>query len=421
MIRLTTSRRCFLQTSLGNATAIGIGTSPPSLFAQAAKTISPATDRILVVVQLSGGNDGLNTVVPYADDAYRAARPKLAIRTEEVLVCNDHVGFHPALTGLRKLLESGQLAVIQGVGYDQPNRSHFESMDIWHTCRRKEQTREEGWLGRFLNIQASAGGADVPALHLGQEQQPFALISKNVRVPTLRDLDEFQLSGLGTAQDRRELRRLLDECSQRVGGKLQPTINEDHSLLDFLQSSTTSALAASQSVSEASRNYSEAEPYPQSELGHKLRTIAQLIDAELSTKVYYVQLDGFDTHARQALSHAALLRQWSDAVTAFVRDLEAHNHSQRVCVMTFSEFGRRVSENASEGTDHGAAGPMFLCGDGLRGGLIGTPPSLTDLIDGDLKFAIDFRGVYAEILESWFGVASQPILGQTFPPVPLFS
>ncbi len=421
MIHSTTSRRRFLQTSLGSATAIGIGTSTPEMLAQAARAISKTSERILVVIQMSGGNDGLNTVVPYADDAYRSARPKLAISAEEVLKCTDHVGFHPAMSGLRELLESTQLTVVQSVGYEQPNRSHFEAMDIWHTCRRKEQLREDGWLGRFLDVQASTTGGDVPALHLGREQQPFALISQNVRVPTLRDLAEFQLLGLGTGPNRQTLRRFLDESSMRTEDGDQSEAAVDNPLLDFLQSSSTSALAASQRVTEATQDYTEASTYPQSELGRKLRTIAQLIEAELSTKVYYVQLDGFDTHARQADSHAALLRQWSEAVTAFIRDLDAHDHGDRVCVMTFSEFGRRVSENASEGTDHGAAGPMFLCGGGLRGGVVGPPPNLTDLADGDLKFQVDFRSVYAEILESWLGVESQSIVGGTFAPLPLFA
>ncbi len=409
----TNTRRRFLQSSLGGATAIGIGAATPRLFAQAAQTGSTAGERILVVVQMSGGNDGLNTVVPYADDDYRKARPKLAIATADVLKCDEHVGFHPALRGLRDLFDAGQLTVVQGVGYEHPNRSHFEAMDIWHTCRRKNEVREDGWLGRLLENQRQAQGVDAPALHLGTEQQPFAVASKNVRVPTIRDLAEFQLRG----QNRQELRTFLAANLSR------PTATAElhDPLLDFVQSSTSSALAASQRVTQAAQSYEAGVPYPDSVLGQKLRTIAQLIDAELTTSVYYVQHDGFDTHAQQAASHEVLLRQWSEAMAAFMRDLQHHDHAQRVCVASFSEFGRRVSENASAGTDHGAAGPMFVCGGRVQPGFVGDHPSLTDLVDGDLKFQVDFRSVYATILKDWLRVDPDPILAGSYDTLPLFS
>ena len=412
MFSTTQTRRRFLQSSLGGAAAIGIGATTPHLFAQAAQTGTSVGDRILVVLQMSGGNDGLNTVIPYANDDYRKARPKLGIPTDDVLKCDDHVGFHPAMHGLRDLLEAGQLAVVQGVGYERPNRSHFEAMDIWHTCRRKEELREDGWLGRLLDSHHKDQGGDVPALHLGSEQQPFALSSKDVRVPTIRDLTEFQLRG----QDRQELRMFLNTTlNQRAGD-----VAESDPLLDFLQSSTSSALAASQRVTEAAQGYTAAVPYPDSVLGQKMRTIAQLIDAGLTTRVYYVQHDGFDTHAQQAPSHEVLLRQWSDAVAAFIGDLQQHDHAQRVCVASFSEFGRRVAENASAGTDHGAAGPMFVCGGSVQSGMVGEQPSLTDLEDGDLKFQVDFRSVYATILKDWLGVEPEPILGGNYNTIPLF-
>ncbi len=405
------SRRRFLRNALGGASAIGIGATMPHLFAQAAQAGPTTSERILVVVQMSGGNDGLNTVIPYANDDYLKARPKLAIPTADVLKCDDHVGFHPAMHGLRDLLEAGQLAVVQGVGYERPNRSHFEAMDIWHTCRRKEELREDGWLGRLLDSHSIDQGGDVPALHLGTEQQPFAVASKNVRVPTIRDLAEFQLRG----QDRQELRTFLTTTLN------QRAVVESDPLLDFLQSSTSSALAASQRVTAAAQGYEAGVPYPDSALGQKMRTIAQLIDAGLTTRVYYVQHDGFDTHAQQAPSHEVLLRQWSEAVTAFVRDLQQHDQAQRVCVASFSEFGRRVAENASAGTDHGAAGPMFVCGGSVQAGIVGEQPSLTDLDDGDLKFQVDFRSVYATILKDWLGVEPSPILGGSYETVPLFS
>ncbi len=404
------SRRRFLQSALGNAAAVGIGAAIPDCFAWAAGQSENYNERILVVVQLSGGNDGLNTVVPYADDAYRAARPKLALSAADVLKCGDETGLHPALRGVHDLLQAGQVAIVRGVGYDNPNRSHFESMDIWHTCKRKEESRPDGWLGRFLDSQQTVAGGDVPALHLGSEQQPFAVASQQIRVPTIKQLAEFQLRG----QDRQSIRTLLSESQP---ARTSPADD----LLSFLQSSTTSALAASQRVTEASQSYQSDVKYPDSELGERLRLIAQLIDADLKTRVYYVELDGFDTHAEQAATQAILLRQWSDAVSAFVRDLDAHEHGQRVCVMTFSEFGRRVAENASEGTDHGAAGPMFLCGGGVKPGIVGELPNLTDLQDGDLKHQVDFRQVYAAVLQSWLGANPASILGGNYEPLALFA
>ncbi len=416
---MTTNRRQFLKDSLGGAAAIGIGNAIPECFSHAATKTNRRGETILVVVQLSGGNDGLNTVVPYADDAYYAARPKLAVAKNEVLRCNDELGLHPSLRSMHELLESGQLSIVSGVGYDQPNRSHFESMDIWHTCRRKEQARMDGWLGRFLDSQDLSAGGDVPAMHLGREQQPFAIASQTVRVPTVTDMDEFQLQGA----DRQALRELLIS-PRRDAIENSPAPPND--LLRFLESSTTSALAASQRVTEASAQYASSIAYPDTELGKKLRVVAQLIDAGLSTRIYYVQLDGFDTHAQQAPAHSSLLKQWSDAVGALVRDLDAHDHADRVCVMTFTEFGRRVAENASEGTDHGAAGPMFFCGGSARSSifesaLVGGRPNLTGLQDGDLKHEFDFRQVYAATLQSWLGVDPSPIVGEAYSPLPLFA
>ena len=406
----SSSRRRFLQSSIGGAAAIGIGTAVPACFTQAAEHTVASVERILIVVQMSGGNDGLNTVVPYADDAYKAARPKLGIAASRVLKCNDDVGLHPSMSGLYDLLQDGKLSVVQAVGYEQPNRSHFEAMDIWHTCRRKEESRADGWLGRFLDSQPAKLGGDVPALHLGREQQPFAIASRSIRVPTIKELAEFQLQG----QDRQALRSLLSNSLPAVE-------TESNDLLNFLQSSTTSALAASQRVTAASQDYRSDVKYPETELARKLRVIAQLIDAGLNTRVYYVQLDGFDTHAQQAATHEVLLREWSDAVSALVRDLHIQGHGERVCVMTFSEFGRRVAENASEGTDHGAAGPMFLCGGGLKGGIIGQRPNLTDLQEGDVKHEIDFRQVYASVIRDWMKADPTPILGHSYDSLPLFA
>lgn len=371
----------------------------------------PTHDNVLVVVQHSGGNDGLNTVIPFADPEYRAARPSLGIGRDHVLPITDEIGLHPSLTGVAELLENNKLSVIQGVGYPNPNRSHFESMDIWHTCHRKTQQRPDGWIGRFLDAtQDVEKGGDVPALHLGSGKQPFALAAQRVRVPTVGSVHEFRLRiapQMGATAKLDELIKI-----KRPGRK---------ELLDFVSSSTAAAIQASQRVSESAADYSPSVTYPNSDLGQKLRVVAQLIDAQLAARVYYLTLDGFDTHARQGNAHTTLLRQWSEAVTAFVRDLHEHGHGHRVLVMSFSEFGRRVKENASQGTDHGAAAPMFLLGAKVRPGLIGPHPSLTDLDHGDLKFHTDFRSVYAAVLEKWLDWSSAEVLGGDYGALEVFA
>jgi uncharacterized protein (DUF1501 family) len=399
-----TSRRKFLATLAGGSAVISLGGRVPEFLAQAAAAESAGgKDTILVVVQMTGGNDGLNTVVPYNHDEYRKARRKLAIPANDVLKINDTVGLHPSARGLSDLLEAGKLAIVQGVGYPDPNRSHFESMDVWHTCQRKGNPRSTGWLGRFLDASRATADVDAPAVHVGSEKQPLALAAENVRVPSFGSPESFRLHDGGS-------RQLGDAIRALANGGKEPS----DPLLGFLQSSTTSALAASERIAEALRDYRTPVTYPDSALAARLKTVAQLIDAGLKTRVYYVELDGFDTHSQQAAAHAALLQQLGGAVHAFVEDVAHHGHGDRTLVMSFSEFGRRVAENASEGTDHGAAAPMFLAGSRVRAGLVGEHPSLSDLDDGDLKFHTDFRQVYATLLEQWLGLPAASVLGGEF-------
>lgn len=401
---MNTTRRTFLKSTLGASAVMSFGGTIPRFLIEAAARESTAGDEtILVVIQLTGGNDGLNTVVPIENDAYYRARPTLAVAKREALKIDDEIGLHPAMTGMAELFREGQLAIVQGVGYPQPNRSHFESMDIWHTCRRKTQARPDGWLGRYLDAAAAEDGRDVPALHLGDEKQPLALAAQRVRVPSIRSLDRFQLAG--------EPR--LGEIVGKLAAAERPAEND---LLGFVQSSTTAALEASRRVEQARSSYQTGVDYPQSGLADKLRTVAQLIDAGLTTRVYYVELDGFDTHARQSDAHRALLGELSDALRAFLRDVAAHGHGRQVVALAFSEFGRRVAENASNGTDHGAAAPIYLAGERVKAGLHGPHPSLTDLDDGDLKHHTDFRRVYAAVLEHWLKWPSREILGAKHPP-----
>lgn len=397
-------RRRFLQAS---GLTLGVGALAPQFLVQAAQRAKNDDDRVLVVVQLSGGNDGLNTVIPFADDVYRKRRPSLAIPEAEVIKSDDQSGFHPALRGLADLLEKQQLTVVQGVGYANPNRSHFESMDIWHTCHLKNQQRTSGWLGRYLDQFSSVEGGDVGAIHFGGEQQPLALLARDVRVPSVKSLEEFKLqSG-------------KDDFREQVSQLAAAERNSSSDLLGFVQTSTSAALIASEQVAAAQSNYKAAVDYPQTDLASKLRTVAQLIGAGLKTRIYYVTLDGFDTHSQQADAHASLLRQWGDAIAAFTRDITEHGHGSRVLTLSFSEFGRRVEENASKGTDHGAAAPLFLTGSSLHAGFIGRQPSLTDLDDGDLKFHTDFRQVYASVLDKWLGCDSEAVIGGRYEPLPI--
>jgi uncharacterized protein (DUF1501 family) len=404
----STNRRELFRRSLASAAGLAIGGALPGDWLHAlANQASGTGERVLVVIQLSGGNDGLNTVVPYNNEDYRRARPELGIASNDVLKIDGDLGLHPSMTGVSRLLESSRFSIVQGVGYESPNRSHFESMDIWHTCQRKDGRTGDGWLGRFIASAKPSGQSDSVGLHLGQEQQPLAMSGRSVQVPSIASVEQFKWK---VAEDGL-LRSDKNEVSEPAAATPDP---DGNGLLGFLQSSTDAALEASGRLDQALARTDLDGDFPSTQLGEKLAIVSKLILAGLSTKVYYVTLDGFDTHAQQPGAHAALLRQWSDALESFINRLEQAGQADRVLVMTFSEFGRRVQENASQGTDHGAAAPVFFSGPRFPKPVVGDHPNLTDLVDGDLKFQIDFRSVYATMLENWFGVASPAILGGEF-------
>lgn len=402
------SRRSMMLRSAACGTVMSVGANTAVLPSFLMGAPQSTTENVLVVLQLSGGNDGLNTVIPFDHPVYQKNRPSLAVGKDQVLAIEENLGFHPVATGLSTLLEQSQMSIIQGVGYPNPNRSHFESMDIWHTCRRKDAVRDEGWIGASVNQHLTRQDSDTPILHLGSEKQPLALTATDPRSISIRSLDQFKLQA----------------NQEQITSVVQTTNSDDDSnaLLGFLQSSTASALKTSEQLlrSAASKTRdNDGAAYPQHRLAQKLQTIAKLIDSPLKTRVYYVTLDGFDTHAQQAGAHESLLGQLSSALAAFVADLKQRQQGQRVTTMVFSEFGRRLAENASKGTDHGAAGPMFLAGEGILPGLIGKHPSLTDLQQGDLKHQFDFRQVYASVLQ-WMGWEDDA-LGKSFKPLELFT
>lgn len=405
------NRRDFLKTS----SLIALGASVPNFLArtaaQAPLAQNPgARDTILVVLQLTGGNDGLNTVIPYADPQYARLRPTLRQERNQVRRINDQIGLHPSLSGIADLLQDNAACIVQGVGYPNPSQSHFRSMDIWHAAS-TAATLTDGWIGRALRHIPAAS-----SFHLAgnNEVAPLALTGAPVRVPTITSLQDFQLRvEAAGAADRRAQQTIIEQSAE--GPQAQ-----SGGLLDFVQRTAVNTYAASHRLQEIGRNYTPRVPYPATALANQLRLAAQLIDAGLGARLFYVSLDGFDTHAGQAEPHANLLRTVSEAVSAFFRDLSERGHRDRLLIMTFSEFGRRAAENGSRGTDHGSAAPMFLIGGRVQPGLVGAHPSLTNLEDGNLRHHTDFRQVYAAVLERWLGVPSRQVLGQEFQPVSVF-
>jgi uncharacterized protein (DUF1501 family) len=397
---MSTNRRDFLKYS----SLVGIGASVPNFLARTAIAAPDAArpgakDTILVVVQLTGGNDGLNTVIPYKDELYAKYRPTIKVAADRVKKIDDHVGLHPSLDGFAGLLEDKSLCVLQGVGYPNPDQSHFRSMDIWQAASTAE-TLTEGWIGKALK------SMNCPAFHVGgsNESAPLALSGAPARVPTIASIEDFQLK----LADKAGQKPVLDGAA-KAGGK--------PGLLDFVQRTATNTYASSQKLQEIGKNYEPKVPYPQTGLANRLRLCAQLIDAGLGSRIFYVSIDGFDTHANQGGatgSHANLMAEVSGAITAFYKDLSARGHKDRLMVMTFSEFGRRAKENGSKGTDHGSGAPMFLVGSKVKAGAIGKHPPLDSLDMGNLRFSTDFRQVYANVLDRWLGVSSKDVLGGDF-------
>lgn len=409
-----TTRRDFLKSS----TLVGFGGTVPTFLgrsALAARTADKpgAKDTVLVVVQLTGGNDGLNTVVPFKDETYYKLRPTVAIPKDQVKKITNDLGFHPAMGELAKLYtDESAVCVVQGVGYPNPSQSHFRSMDIWHAASTAENLTD-GWLGRAIKTKPA------PAFHLSgsNESSPLALTGAPVRVPSVSSLDDFKLktaaaSGADGAAQKGVITGVADASS---GG---------NNLLDFVSRTQLNTYASSEKLAALGKNYTPKVPYPANALGNKLKLAAQLIDGGMGARIFYVSIDGFDTHSGQggaAGAHSNLLKQVSDGIAAFYRDLAGRGHKDRLTVMTFSEFGRRAHENGSKGTDHGSGAPMFLVGGAVKSGLVGKHPSLTKLDAGNLIHSTDFRSVYSAVLEKWLGVDAKSVLGAEFKPAGVFA
>lgn len=379
-------------------------------------------DRILVVVQLSGGNDGLNTVVPYGQAPYYKARQNIAVQQREALALSgsDGIGLHPQMTGIREMYDGGMASVIQGVGYPNPNRSHFKSMDIWHTA--DTSATGDGWLGRYFDSECCGQGkgesgkaeqnsapglgqgGGMAAIAIGRTA-PLAMQGRMVKPISFENEQLFRWSG-------KEIHNALSDPYEKINRAGAAEAVDTESNAAFLMRTALDAQLSSDMIRKAVA-VRPSVTYPGNDLGRQLMMVAAMIKAGLKTRVYYVTQGGFDTHAGQGGAqgrHGQLLGQFSSAVKAFYDDLKSQGNDGRVLTMSFSEFGRRVGQNASQGTDHGTAGPMFLFGPMLRPGVHGDHPSLTDLDDGDLKFRIDFREVYAGILEQWLKADAKKIL-----------
>jgi len=428
---MSQTRRAFLKTSLGTSALMSLGAGVPSWLSrptlaahlqestrQVGATRGNAGETVLVVLQLAGGNDGLNTVVPYDDDVYARNRPTLRLPADKVHKLDSSLGLHPQMPAFKRLYEEGHLSILQGVGCPSPSGDHAVAMQDWQTARPHQAHCQTGWLGRAVDNAYNPGEVNVPAVFVGQIPRPLTLNAQNVVVPSLRSLDEYALRTMPGAAGGQAHKQRLAELAQL------PSAADGSPTLDFLRHSSLAAYAASQRVeaATAAQGSAGAAAYPPFQLAHTLRIVAQLIRAELGIRIYYTELGGnepggFDTHANQRDNHGALLRQLSESVAAFVDDLKRDRLLDRVLLMTFSEFGRTVKENGRRGTDHGSAAPLFLAGGKVKGGLVGEHPNLSDLENGGQKFHTDFRRVYATALQRWLGFDSQGVLGEEFPPL----
>lgn len=392
-------RRNFIKSSALASTAMMVPSFLKSF--PGYQALSSRSGKILVVVQLSGGNDGLNTIIPYENDLYYQNRPALGIPKAEVLTLSDQLGFNPAMEALRTLYDDGLMTIINSVGYPNPDRSHFRSMDIWHTASSSSEYLSTGWLGRYLDNQCH--GCELP-YHAIEVDDSLSLALKG------REKNGFAVSNPKQLQ-RTAGNKLLKAIAQ------QQKHHEEENVA-YLYKTMIDTQSSADYLFQQSKVYQSKEEYPKTAFGKNLKQIAELITADTDTKVYYVSLTGFDTHANQKNQQARLLKQYAEGMKAFVADLKKNGLMNDTLIMTFSEFGRRVKQNASGGTDHGTANNLFLIGGQLhQPGFYNEAPNLLDLDKGDLKYQIDFRNVYATILDKWLDTNARDVLGSSFSPM----
>ncbi len=400
---MTLSRRTFLRVAAGVGSAFAAGDLAAATFGSA----SFANDgKVLLLLQLSGGNDGLSTVVPYADEAYHRLRKATRIEPSSVLKLDDATGLHPNLKGLKKLYDGGRAAVVRGVGYPDPNRSHFESYEIWHTADLRGRAVDTGWIGRYADGLPDAVAGPTSTVHVGKTA-PYSMTAKRRPPAVFETPDSYRWLG-GAAETAALNDASDDELAPRAGrdralGKIRRTLLE--------------AQASSAAVRAAAARYKAQATYPRTGLAGALHTTAALVKAGLGVKVFSLETGGFDTHVNQRPRHDQLMTQLDEGLTAFYADLAAQKLDGRVTTLVYSEFGRRAAENGSAGTDHGSASCLFVVGGEVKGGLYGRNPDLVDLERGDPRFTTDFRSVYATLLQGVLGTEPQHVLGAAFAPV----
>ena len=400
---------------VGSALSVAfLGGTGASALAQVAGAASPLPsfgssvdpDNVLVVVQMGGGNDGLNTVVPWSDDAYHRVRPAIRVTDAQVLKLDGRIGLNPALKGLNELYAQGRVALVQGVGYPNPNRSHFEATQIWETAS-PDRPQQYGWLGRYLDRRFSGGAKAASmfeAVALG-DTLPAALVASHVEVPAIGSLNAF---GYNAGRDL---------ASKQSAGVLYDGARPGQSpYLAMIAQTARDADHGGDVLRKQTAEFVNKATYATNPFAQQLALAAKLIGSSAGSKIVFVSLGSFDTHAGQRAQQDRLLGYLGDGLLAFYTDLAAHGLDKKVLTMTFSEFGRRVAQNASNGTDHGTAMPLFIVGGAVKGGIYGDHPSLTDLDrNGDLKFATDFRAVYATVIEKWLGRNPADVLTGTYP------
>lgn len=416
------SRRIFIQDGFK---VVSLGLALPHIFTRAAQAAGaeagyqpsvlnqpseqskdPFANRTLIVVQMAGGNDGLNTVVPYNDDVYLNSRKNTGIAEDQVLKLDDRFGLHPAMAGMKSLWDQGKMSVVHGVGYPQPSFSHFRSMDIWQTAN-PEGKADEGWLAKLVKGTVDRRGHPFAGFAAGGTLPP-ALMSPTYPIPAVSNVDNFKLLP--------DPRYAADSASRQDAlVKLYQGYPGGAPFAQVLQSTEEGTLSSIDQLQKAHQAYKTTVEYPRDGFGAGLKLLAETITGNLGVKVGYITIGGFDTHSNQRNQHQRLLQSMSDGLKAFWDDLTAQGKADNVMIMTWSEFGRRVAENGSNGTDHGTATPQFIIGNGIKGGHWGDPVDLTKLANGNLRFTTDFRSVYATVMDGWLGAPAEKLLGARFP------
>jgi uncharacterized protein (DUF1501 family) len=416
------SRRIFIQDGFK---VVSLGLAMPHIFTRAVEAAGleagrdagvlrspedaaddPLAERTLIVVQMAGGNDGLNTVVPYADGAYYAQRKNLGVPQGEVLPLDDRFGLHPAMGGFKSLWDAGNLAIVHGVGYPNPTFSHFKAMDIWQTAN-PEGRADEGWLAKLVKGSVDRRGHPFAGFAAGGSLPP-ALMSPDLAVPAVDNATTFKILP--------DPRYAVDApARQNALVKLYSGSAGSGPFAQVLQSTQQGTLDSIDQLQKAHAAYKPAVEYPKDGFGAGLKLLAETITGDLGVKVGYITIGGFDTHSNQKNTQNRLLGSLADGLKAFWDDLVAQGKADSVMIMSWSEFGRRVGENGSNGTDHGTATPQFIIGNGIKGGHWGDPVSLTDLANGNLKFTTDFRSVYSTVMDGWLGAPAEKLLGARYP------